>query len=243
VDLSNIEAFADLPDDEREKFALAADVVDLRKDDEVSGFALALVVDGEIDVEATIVDTPAAQLSANAVLRSRGTTESTVPVRLVCASALATVATWKEEAVHEAFHACPWVEDDLRAASDRVQALVGLTSGPLGERLDPQIRADVFGRFELRVLLAGEVVVEEGKPMPGLVVLGVGEIQVVSGDQVERVIRPGEFVFPEAILGGGAAPATARAGKGGAVVMTATRATAQELLVTCPPLLELFAGM
>jgi hypothetical protein len=34
-----------------------------------------------------------------------------------------------------------------------------------------------------------------------------------------------------------------RASRGGALVLLAERGVAQELLVTCPPLLEIFAGM
>jgi hypothetical protein len=33
-----------------------------------------------------------------------------------------------------------------------------------------------------------------------------------------------------------------RAAKGGALILYADRGVAQELLVTCPPLLEIFAG-
>ena len=38
------------------------------------------------------------------------------------------------------------------------------------------------------------------------------------------------------------APETVRAAQGGAVILVADRKVAQELLVTCPPLLEIFAG-
>jgi hypothetical protein len=38
------------------------------------------------------------------------------------------------------------------------------------------------------------------------------------------------------------APSTVRAARGGALVLFADRNVAQELLVTCPPLLEIFAG-
>ena len=44
VDLSGVEAFADLPDDARDTFAVAAVITDLKKDEECSGFALAQYV-------------------------------------------------------------------------------------------------------------------------------------------------------------------------------------------------------
>jgi hypothetical protein len=44
-------------------------------------------------------------------------------------------------------------------------------------------------------------------------------------------------------MSGGKAVATARAGKGGALILAGSRGVAQELMSTCPPLLEIFAGM
>ena len=79
--------------------------------------------------------------------------------------------------------------------------------------------------------------------MPGLVLLGVGALEIVDGGEVRGEIGPGDFLFASEILGGGAAPAAARAGAEGAVYLFADRQVAQELLVTCPPLLEIFAGM
>jgi hypothetical protein len=65
----------------------------------------------------------------------------------------------------------------------------------------------------------------------------------VQGDKVTGVVGSGEFLFPGEVLGAGAAPLTARAGPGGALILFGDRMIAQELLVTCPPLLEVFAGM
>ncbi|MGH7328886.1 MAG: hypothetical protein ACREJX_11110, partial [Polyangiaceae bacterium] len=73
LNLDDVEAFADLPDDARAEFARAATLTTLAKDEEVSGFALAYVIDGEVDVAATIVDAPAERLRGGAVLRTRGT--------------------------------------------------------------------------------------------------------------------------------------------------------------------------
>jgi hypothetical protein len=56
-------------------------------------------------------------------------------------------------------------------------------------------------------------------------------------------LGPGDFLFATEVLGGGLAPTTARAGPRGAIVLFGARAVAHELLVTCPPLLEVFAGM
>jgi hypothetical protein len=244
LDLTAVDAFDDLPDDARERFAVAAVVTDLAQDEEVGHFALAYVLAGEVDASATMVDAPAVRYAAGTVLRSRGTIEDQVPLRLICASEFAKVAVWGEAEVEAAFKACPWVEEDLRALADRAQALAGVTVGPLGERLDRNLRDEVMDRLDLKVLLPGEMLVEQGKPVPGLLVVGAGHLDLFDGEaQVTQLCRAGDFVFADAVLHAGPAPFTARAGKGGALIMMASRLIAQELLVTCPPLLELFAGM
>lgn len=242
LDLEDVEAFADLPDDARVAFAAAAQVSALGEGEEVSSFALAYILSGSVDVAATMVDAPAARLEGGAVLRSRGTTDDGVPMRLIGVSS-GVVATWTDAAVLEAFRTCPWVEEDLRVAADRLQTLVGVTIGPLGERLDVAIRQQIIDKLTMRTLIAGEVVVKAGEQMPGLLLIGVGELELVDGDAVKGVVGSGEFLFPTEVLGAGNAPHTARAGAGGALILFGDRMIAQELLVTCPPLLEVFAGM
>lgn len=242
LDLDGVDAFSDLPDDARAAFAAAAKVSKLAEADEVSHFALAYVLDGALDVAATMVDAPASRLAKGAVLRARGTTDEGVPMRLICVGAAAVVATWTDDAVDEAFRTCPWVEDDLRAAADKMLTLVGITIGPLGERLDASIREQIVGRLQMRPLAPGEIVVSKGGAVP-LLLVGVGDIELVDGDTVKGTVGSGEFLFAGEVLGAGAAPLTARAGAGGALVLQGERQVAQELLVTCPPLLEVFAGM
>lgn len=243
VDLAAVEPFGDLPDDVRDAFARAGVLHELARDEEIGEFALAYVVDGDIDVCATIADAPAARVSAGTVMRARGTAAEFVGIRLVGASDYARVLVWEDAAVEEAFRDCPWVEDDLRAAADRIQTTVGVTMGPLGDRLDPQLRALVASRLEIASLLPGEEVVREGAPVPGLLIVGVGELELSRGGERVGAIGSGEFLFPSSILSAETAPATARAGAKGALVMRGNRMIAQELLVTCPPLLEIFAGM
>ena len=246
LNLEAVEAFADLPDDARSAFAVAATLHTLGEHEEIGGFALAYVVDGAVDVAATMVDATAARLVKGAVLRARGTTDENVLIRLigVGSSPSNIVATWSDAAVEAAFRSIPWVEEDLRSAADRIQTLVGITIGPLGERLDQAIREEILGRLTMRPLLAGDIVVRAGEPVPGLLLVGIGELELVdANDKVTGVVGSGDFLFPSEVLGAGAAPRTARAGSGGALVMFGDRNLAQELLVTCPPLLEVFAGM
>ncbi len=242
LDLDAVEAFADLPDDARTAFAAAAKVSALGEGEEVSGFALAFILEGTVDVAATMVDAPAARLGAGAVLRSRGSTDEGVPMRLIGVQS-GIVATWTDAEVEDAFRTCPWVEEDLRTAADRMQTLVGVTIGPLGERLDASIREEIIGKLTMKTLIAGDVVVTQGEPMVGLILIGVGELELMDGDKVAGVVGSGEFLFATEVLGGGDVPRTARAGAGGALILYGDRHIAQELLVTCPPLLEVFAGM
>jgi hypothetical protein len=244
VDLSRVEALADLPEDARDGLAQTATVNVLARDEEVSGFALALVIEGSVDLSATIVDAAAQRLDAGAILRSRGTVGPAAPLRLVAASERATVAAWDEQAVSRALGACPWVEEELRAAGDRFQALVGVTMGALGERLDAGLRSSVTDRLRVRALAEHEVFAVRGEPMPGFLVVGAGELELVGEDGAPNgtVLVPGDFLFPNEVLQSGPAPHTVRASRGGALVLIADRAMAQELLVTCPPLLEIFAG-
>jgi hypothetical protein len=244
VDLSQVESLSDLPDDAREEFARAATVHQLARDEEVSSFALAVVLDGTVHLSAAIVDAPARRLEAGTVMRARGTIEHAVAVRLVGVSDRASVATWDEPAVEAAFRTCPWVETELRSAGDRLQAEVGLTMGLLGEGLDLALRSDVTRRMKLRVLAENEELATRGKPIPGLVVVGAGELEAIDEDGAPSgaVVRAGEFLFPSSVLSAAPAPSTVRASKGGALVFIAERGVAQELLVTCPPLLEIIAS-
>ncbi|MBK6460971.1 MAG: hypothetical protein IPF92_08180 [Myxococcales bacterium] len=241
--LDDVDAFADLPDDARHTFATAATQVRLRAGEEVAGFALAYVVEGEVDVAPRGIPVTATHLATGSVLRAQGTPTDAPPVRLVCTTASAHVAVWTDEAVLAAFRSCPWVEDDLRSAADPILALVGMSMGALGRRLDDALRAHVGALLKVRSLLAGEVIAEAGAPVPGLVVVGAGRLELTQQDAVVGELPPGEFLFADQVLAAGSAPFGARAGAGGALVLAGNRAVAQELMVTCPPLLEILAGM
>jgi hypothetical protein len=116
--------------------------------------------------------------------------------------------------------------------------------GPLGESLDPVLRAGVTARLTLRILGDHEVFATRGQAIPGLLVVGAGELELVGDDGLVRAnsLRAGEFLFPSEVLRAAPAPSTVRAAAGGALILMAERGIAQELLVTCPPLLEIFAG-
>ncbi len=84
--------------------------------------------------------------------------------------------------------------------------------------------------------------VEQGETVPGLHVVGAGRIELIRDGETVDELGPGDFVFAAEVMSAGAATATARAGKGGALVLFASRSAAHELLVSVPPLLEILAG-
>jgi len=164
-------------------------------------------------------------------------------LRLVAAGESVRVVTWNEPEVAAAFGACPWVEDELRAAADLTHALVGVTLGKLGERLDATLRSEITGKLHLRALGSHEVFVQAGAPIPGFLIVGAGELELLApnGELRDKALHAGDFLFPSEVLRAAVAPSTVRSAEAGALVLMCDRRVAQELLVTCPPLLEIFA--
>jgi CRP-like cAMP-binding protein len=152
------------------------------------------------------------------------------------------VAVWDAALIKGAVRDCPWVIDDLKALADRFQALAGVAMGPMGERLDDSVRAMVTGRCEIKRLLPSEQLATRGKPVGGMYIVAAGRIEVVDGEAIESELGPGDFLFGAQVLSNGAAPRDVRAGKGGALVLFAARSVAHELLLSVPPLLEIFAS-
>jgi CRP-like cAMP-binding protein len=169
--------------------------------------------------------------------------ENGVALRVVAVESDTRVAVWDAEALEIATGDCPWVADELRAVADRFQALAGAAMGPLGDRLDDSLRAEVTKRCSVRRLLAGDVFVEVGGEVPGMHIVGVGSVELIDaeGQRLDE-LGPGDFLFASEVMSHGSAPATARAGEDGALILFAERMAAHELLVSVPPLLEILAS-
>jgi len=239
IDLSFVEAFSDMPDDTRVEFERLAMLCDMHANEEVSGVALAWIERGRVAVMSLVSDTPAVILEPNEVIPSCGSIALRVPVRLVCMSEHARMAVWTEEAVGQCFGALPWVEEELRAAADRIHALVGATLGPLGEALDADIWAAMSPRLHCQWYAAGETLVAGGEIVPGLLIVGVGSLHVFDAEgTVVAVLGVGDIVFPGELVALEEAPATACAGTDGAVMLVADRSSSRELMLTYPPLFE-----
>lgn len=240
VVLDRIDAFSDLPQEVQMRLASAARIEHLAAEEEVSSFGAALVVDGEGHVCATIVDAPAHHARAGSIVPTQGTLGDGVALRVVAGKSGATVAVWEADVVDDALKACPWASDDLRDRADRLQALAGATLGPLGD-LDEAYRQQIVERLAVRVVAAHEVLIRQNEHGMAFFIVGAGEIEICDGDPPTPTgeAGPGDVLFAGAVIAGGPAPATARAGASGAVVLVGDRKVTQELLVTVPALLEL----
>jgi hypothetical protein len=243
--LSEVRGLEDLPDESQAQLVEGAEIHTLAANEEVAGFGLALVLDGAVAVMAEVADVAAAQARRGELVFSQGHLEDGIRMRIVASVNGAQVATWPYQAFSAAITACPWVGDELKNVGDRFQALAGVAMGPMGDQLDDMLRALVVERCEVKRLLPGEIIAHGGKTVPGMVIVGAGRLEVVQGEgltaRVLEELHPGDFLFAPQILQASPAPGTARAGKGGALVLFAERKIAHELLVGVPPLLGIFA--
>lgn len=245
VVLASVAGLQDLSNESQAVLAAGVELHDLAADEEISGFALALVIEGDVALMPAIADVAAARAERGEVLFAQGHLEEGVSVRVVAGSNGARVGAWSKAAFEQAAIGCPGVFDQLKTLGDRYQVLAGITLGPMGERLDDMLRELVTARCDVMRLLPGEVIAEAGKALRGMVVLGAGRIDLVASDggeeRLERQLSPGDFLFAPQILLAAPAPLTARAGPAGALVLFAERRVAHELMVWVPPLLEILS--
>lgn len=245
IALSTVRGLEDLPDESQAQLAENAEIHVLGANEEVAGFGLALVLDGLVAVMPAVADVASARAGRGELVFSQGHLDDGIAMRVVAGPSGAQVATWPYAAFATAIEECPWVGDELKHVGDRFQALSGVAMGPMGDQLDDMLRGLVLDRCEVKRLLPGEVISQAGRPVPGMVIVGAGRLEIVDGEgedaRVLEELHPGDFLFAPQILQASPAPATARAGKGGALVLFAERKIAHELLMSVPPLLGIFA--
>jgi hypothetical protein len=242
VRLADVRGFADLPVSAHRMLAATARIESLAAGEEASFFSVALVLDGWVGLMPAIADTACATAVVGEVVFTEGTLPDGLMLRVVAGQDDVVVATWDSEAIANATQECPWVADDLKLLADGFQALAGACLGPLGDRLDDSLRSIVTSRCEIRTLLPGEQLCAANKPVPGMHIIGGGDVELVDDSgRVAKTHGTGEFLFAQQVLAGGLVPYLARAGKKGALVLFAPRMAAHELLVSVPPLLEILA--
>ncbi len=246
VSLAEVSGLEDLPDDAQAELARRAQLVMLGVDEEVSSFAVALVLRGWVAIMPSIADSACAHAKPGDVVFTQGNLDEGVALRVVGGQDGTMVAIWDADALAEATSDCPWVDEELREVADRFQALAGAAMGDLGDRLDDSLRFLVTDRCSLRSLLPGEMLFDKGGPVRGLFIVGAGRIEISSGDgegaEIEEELGPGDFVFGMSVLSGSPAPAVARAGARGALLLVAPRHDTHELMAIVPPLIEIISG-
>jgi hypothetical protein len=240
--LGEVRGLEDVPPDGQAILAREAHIARLANEEEVSSFGLALVLRGAVSVMPAIADLSCARAGKGEIVWSQGNLEDGVALRLVAAEDGTEVAVWEAALLKSTVRDYPWVVEDLKGLADRFQALAGVAMGPMGERLDDSLRAMVTERCEIKRLLPGETLTTKGQPVGGMYIMAAGRLEIVEGEQLEGELGPGDFLFGAQVLSNGKAPHDSRAGKGGALVLFAPRAVAHELLMTVPPLLEIFAS-
>jgi hypothetical protein len=240
--LGEVRGLEDVPPEGQAILAHEARIERLGTDEEISSFGLALVVRGGVKVMPAIADLACARAAKGDIVWSEGNLEDGVVLRLVSGEDGTEVAVWDAELLKGIVHDYPWVMEDLKNLADRFQALAGVAMGPMGERLDDSLRAMVSERCEIKRLLPNEILTSKGKPVGGMYIMAAGRLEIMAGDEIESELGPGDFLFGPQVLSNGAAPSDARAGKGGALVLFASRSIAHELLLSVPPLLEIFAS-
>ena len=241
VSLESVRGFEDLPEATQQALARSASLTTLSTDDEVGSFGAALVTRGRVGIMPAIADVASSVAKPGEIVFTRGTLGEGVALRVVALESNTTVASWSEETLGAAMADCPWVADELRLVADRFQSEAGAVLGPLGERLDDVLRDTVMSRLEVKSFAPGEIIVREGKPVPGLHVVGGGRVELLTVSGAVSDAGPGEFLFAAEVLGGRKAHVTARAGKGGALVLFAPRSVAHELLLSVPTLIEILS--
>jgi hypothetical protein len=233
-----IEVFSDLPREVQRVLNQRGALITLTIEEEHQGFALAMVMSGQVAICATIVDAPAARLSEGGLACTFGVSDLNVGVRVVALSEETKLAVWSRGALEEILADCPWVLGDLALVGDKLMSLAGATMGPLGD-LDEASRELTLSRLDIRHLEPGHTLVEKGGDNLGLQIVGLGGLEICEGDNVVGTLSSGDLVFPDLVLEGGEAPQQVRAGPQGATVLTAPRMVAVELFSMLPMLLEL----
>jgi hypothetical protein len=242
VRLAEVRGFSELPESALLHLVSKARIEHLNSGEEASFFSVALVLEGWVSLMPAIADCACATAVVGEVVFTEGTLENGLMLRIVAGQDSVVVATWDADAIREATMECPWVADELKLLADGFQALAGACLGPLGDRLDDSLRSIVTSRCEIRTLLPFETLCAANKIVPGMHIIGGGEIELVDANgRVTKTHGSGEFLYAAQVLGGGVAPIQSRAGSNGALVLFAPRMAAHELLVSVPPLLELLA--
>ena len=232
--IRSIPAFGKLSKGKKLALTHAAELVRLSCGDEVSVTGLLFVAQGEVRISAAVSDcSPVTLLRGQAL---RGQSSLGVPLALRCSAhgEDAVVLRWTVGELAEALVDSRAIDDELRELADPVQAACGATLGTLAESIGEDVLRVLLQKMQLKRLAPGEVWVEQGKPMPGVCLLGLGKLQAGTLQDY----GPGDVPFAESALACEPLELPLTAGAKGALLWVGTRAALFELLTSAPTLLE-----
>src|SRR5690606_29767291 len=150
VVLADVQGLQDLPEDAQWELVEAARIELLATEEELSRFAVALVLDGWVSILPAVADAACARAERGEVVFTSGNLDEGVELRVVSGTEQTELAVWDQAALDRATAACPWVADDLRTVADRFQALAGAAMGKMGDRLDDSLRTLVTDRCQVQ---------------------------------------------------------------------------------------------
>lgn len=230
-ELSQIAAFSAMSDEAREQLASEAQRWKIGVGDEVSEFGLVCVISGQLDVMAMVTETSVGRLQAGQVLRSRGTVQDELALRVVGACDESVVLVWTDEVVADRLASLPWVEETLRTESDMMHGLIGMSLGAMGDGLESEAFAQLVQQLSVAHYVADQQVIERGEAVLALMVVGVGQLELQGeGSRVEGEFQVGDVVFAEQLVTGGTAPKGVRAGERGALLLKADEEATRGLI-------------
>jgi hypothetical protein len=190
--LDGVEGLAETPPETKAQLAELARMEVVTAGEAVSGFALALVLEGEASVCST-EGANVLRVGPRELVASHGTLPDVVALKLVAASAGARFAVWEQEAVRAALDACPWVVEELAGAADRLNALASAIRGDIGT-LSVGARARLYELLSVFVAKPGDTLTSDATPVA---VVCSGSVQVPEGAE-GMTVGAGSVLFPRA---------------------------------------------
>lgn len=234
--LEDVDPLGDLPHEVQAQLVALAATQQLPAEQALSGFGVALLLEGEAVIAAVGSSAPASRAVRGALIPTEGSIADAAPIRIIAGPDGATVACWDHGALEEALKSCPWVLDEITERAERLNALCGATLGPLGD-IDEISRNQLLDQLEVRVARPGQAVAAPGEPLNGVALVCGGAIELLDENGAAwKRLGPGDLLFARAVLEGRPAPCPARAGPGGALILVGQQGLAQALIQESPEL-------
>lgn len=229
-----IPSFAKLSKGKKLALSHSAEIMRPSSGDEVNVTGLLYVAHGEVQVSAAVSDIAPVTLERGAALRGQSSVGVPLALRCIAIDEGVVLLRWTVGELAEALVDSRATDDELRELADPIQAACGAALGDFAEGIGEETLRVLLQRMQLKRLKPGEIFVEKGEPLPGVCVLGLGELRA----EELRNYGPGDVPFAESALACEPLELTLTAGAKGALLWVGTRAALFELLTSAPTLLE-----